>query len=396
MQINEIKNNENVLNLNNEAKPLVCLLNGEVLFPSGEFRKADLLIQDKEIIAIDEIDQGNIPEFSEIQVVDAANKYITTGLVDQHMHGGYGCNFNTASEDEIMTLVKNLPKHGVVAILPTIMTDSIENIKIQIEKIKNVKKQLTDDCAQVIGIHLEGPFLNSKNKGIHPEDEILIPNLKNLATVIDDEIKIVTFAPELDENFEFTKFLTSKGIISSAGHTNASAELIKEGQKYGIKQVTHLFNAMPKLHHREANVTTEALVNDEIYTEIIPDCVHVHPKMIELVLKIKPKNKVIFISDCLPLAHSKSDSVIFGKQEIFKKDNQAVNKDGVMAGSIKFLSDSCPLLKQQLGLKFEDFITFASTNPAKNLGISDDFKIEIGKSPKIVLWDKLTFETQLI
>ena len=221
-----------------------------------------------------------------IKIIDANNMIISPGLIDQHIHGGYDCDFNLSTEEEMVDFSTKLAAHGVTAILPTIMTAPEQVIKKQIETVKKAKSRLPG--TKFLGIHIEGPFLSLEYKGIHPEISIISPQVENFKKIEDAEIKVVTFSPDIDKDFKLTEYLSDKNIIPSAGHTGASAESIYFAQKHGLKQITHLFNAMAPLHHRNPGITGEALVNDSLYTEVIADGMHLDPIIIELILRAKP------------------------------------------------------------------------------------------------------------
>lgn len=313
----------------------------------------------------------------EVRYIDAKGLAITPGLIDQHIHGGYGVDFNKATVEDIAELAKNLLKHGITSVVATIMTDSEENIRKQINEISLYIENQPKNAAQIQGIHLEGPFLNPDFKGIHPDSQILLPTVSNYLKFDNKNMKIVSYAPEFDNNFEFAGYLSGKNIVLSAGHCNSAA---------GAKQVTHLFNAMPPLHHRNPGIIGEALTNDNISVEVIADNEHLHPTIINLILKAKPKSKIIFISDSLPLNRSLDDHIIFGGQEIFRRDEKAVNENGTFAGSLSFLDDN--LRKNTDKISFSDFLIFASQNPAKNLGLSTKGFIDRGFDADLVFWDE--------
>ena len=182
----------------------LLIKNIEVQNPFEESYISDILLADGSILDI-----GNNLHSDNAVIVNGENKIITPGLIDRHTHGGYGCNFNTCNEEELQTYLVNVQKHGITAVCPTIMTDSIAQINKQINLIKNVKS----NGAKILGIHLEGPFINPKKKGIHPEKYILKPNIENLDKIDTDFIRIMTYAPELDEDGSFLQELLRRNII---------------------------------------------------------------------------------------------------------------------------------------------------------------------------------------
>ncbi len=349
--------------------------------------KKNILVRDDKIIAIaDEILIG----IQNLNVIDANGCIVTPGLIDQHIHGGYGCDFNTAEVKDILNFLANLPKHGVTSLCATIMTDRPEKIREQINKVKEAKESAPETSAKIVGVNLEGPFINPEYPGIHTKELCIMPSVENYKLIEDDEIKLITLAPELDNGFELTEYLTDKGIIVSAGHTKADEITAGEAFKAGVKQVTHIFNAMPPLHHRKPGIAGSALVNDEFYVEVIADHNHLHPDLIKLILRSKPHDKVIIISDSLPLNQSEQDSMVFGGHAITKKGEVAVNKDDRFAGSLMFLDS---VIRKNLALAgFSRLLMYCSLNPARNLGLNNRAFIAENMFADLILWDKITFE----
>lgn len=247
--------------------------------------------------------------------------------IDIHTHGGFGVNFNNCSKDDILNFAQLAEKRNIVGFLPTLATDEIKKITNQIEKIIEAKDEQKNG-AKIIGIHLEACFLNPEKSGIHKKEYFLEPNVENWEKIFkkyEKDIKIVTLAPELDENNKLQKYLISKGIKVQAGHTKA--------ENLGLADsVCHIFNATPSIHHRENSLTLEALVDDNIYTEIIADTIHTSENALKLLFKAKPEDKILIISDSLPIANSNLNSINFCSQEILKNGK---NIEGTLAGSIQ-------------------------------------------------------------
>lgn len=375
----------------------LVIVNGTILNPGLNPKKENILIYKDKIIATSTNIPDDLPQKTNaIFIIDAQNSVITPGFIDQHIHGGYGCDFNNSSIEEMINLSQNLPQNGITSILPTVMTASENIINEQIRKIKIAKEKLPKNSTKFLGIHLEGPYLSSKYKGIQPESDILIPNINNFKRIEDQEIKIVSYAPELDNNFELTRYLSNKNIIPSAAHSAATSEEIKEAAKNGLRQITHLFNAMSPLHHRNPGIIGEALTNDDLYVEIISDGLHLDPIIIDIIIRTKPDSKIIFISDSLPLNNAKTESIIFGGQEIFRKNNKAVNQDGTLAGSLIFL-DSCVKNITNWNLSsFSNALKFSSLNIAQNLGKDDLGYIDKDKIADLIIWDNNQISITLI
>ena len=281
--------------------------------------------------------------------------YKTNLLVEQHFHGAFGVDFSVCESDEILFLARQILKHGIGGFYPTLVTDSVENIKRQVKRIKEAATRQTDDMAQILGIHLEGIFINPERKGIHDEALFLKPTIENYRLFEDDFIKIITLAPELDEGGVLRKYLSDKGVKVQAGHCS-DADLSH------CSGVTHLFNAMKGISHREASTSLSALINDDIYTEIIADGIHLSDDILNLVFKSKPEDKMILVSDSLPLASSDLTEMNFAGQKIFYDGKKATSAQGTIAGSTMVLDGIIKRLSFKNPDAFEKYVKMASDN----------------------------------
>lgn len=297
-------------------------------------------------------------------------------IIEQHFHGAYGVDFANCTVNEVLYLSEKLLFHGIGGFFPTLATDTVENIKRQIEVIKEAKNKQQENSAKILGIHLEGLFLNPEKKGIHDKNQFLELTIENFKLIEDDFIKIVTLAPELDKNFELTKYLKTKGIKVQAGHCVG-------GNLDECDGVTHLFNAMTPISHRGESTVLSALINDNLYTEIIADGVHLSDEALTLALKSKPKDKVILISDCLPITNSDKTEMDFCNKTIYYNGEKATDKDGTLAGSTTLLDKIIKRLLNK-GIDALDFIE----NSYNYHNIDIDGNIWWNKSNKIVAIEK--------
>ena len=291
----------------------------------------------------------------------------TAGLVEQHIHGAFGYDFMNCSVDEILEVSKMLLENGVTAFFPTIMTDDLSLIKKRIDIVKQAKQFQNKEMAQIIGVHLEGPFINPEKSGIHDKKYILPLNIDLYKQIEDDIIKIVTLAPELDTNSEFISYLKSKNVKVSCGHSLAV-------DLDNVNQVTHLYNAMGTFNHREPSTVVSAL-SSKIFVEIIADSKHISDEVLKLTFKQKEIDEIILISDALPLAHSDKKEVEFAGQKIFNKNGKLVNIDGTFAGSSMLLCDIIKNLVDKHIIKFEDAIKCTSSNLLKYHNISNTLNV---------------------
>lgn len=260
----------------------------------------------------------------------------TNLLVEQHFHGCYGIDFNLATVDEMLDVSAQIIKEGIGYIFPTLVTDTVENINRQVKVIQQAAERQTSDMAKICGVHLEGVFLNPQKKCIHDANLFFKPTVENLKKVENDFIKIITLAPELAEPEAFD-YLKTRGVKVQAGHCVG-------GNLSGCNATTHTFNGMKGVVHRGESTALSALINDDIYTEVIADGVHVSDEALKLLFKVKPMNKVILVSDCLSCTHSNIKEFDFAGSKIYFDGHEATSKEGTIAGSTKLLPDIVKIL----------------------------------------------------
>lgn len=286
-------------------------------------------------------------------------------IVEPHIHGAFGVDFNKASVEDVLFVVKKMLTYGIGGVFPTLVTDSVENIKRQISIIKQASELQKEDSAKILGIHLEGIFLNSNKKGIHNAEYFLPLTIENYKKIEDDFVKIITVAPELDEGL--LEYLSSKNIKIHAGHCEG-------GDLEYCSGVTHLFNAMKGITHRGRSTALSALIDDNIYTEIIGDGVHLSDEILKLIMKVKPLEKIILISDALPITYSNLKETMFADEIIYYDGVRAASKDGTIAGSTTLVPAIVKILASK-GLFKKQFIE----NPYSYYNISIDGEL---------VWDK--------
>lgn len=284
-------------------------------------------------------------------------------IIEQHLHGAYGVDFNKAGVDDIVALSYKLRKIGIGGFFPTLVTDSVENTKRQI----GIIKEAATKCSGILGIHLEGIFINSAKKGIHNPEHFLPLTIENFKKIEDDFIKIVTLAPELDEGL--IDYLKSKSIKVQAGHCTGWGD---------VDGATHTFNAMSGVTHRGISTALSALVNDNVYAEIIGDGIHVSDDALKLFFKSKPVDKVILISDALPITYSDLKETVFADSKIYYDGKSATSADGTIAGSTKLLPEIIKILGQK-GLFNPQFITntyrYHNLEPQGEIEWDDEFNV---------------------
>jgi len=291
----------------------------------------------------------------------------TLPIIEQHIHGAYGVDFNKAGVNDIIQLSRKLNNIGIDGFFPTLVSDSVDNTNKQIKVIKEAAKE----CKSILGIHLEGIFLNPLKKGIHNIEHFLALTVENYKKIEDDFIKIVTLAPELDEGL--IHYLKEKNIKVQAGHCIGwkDGNLKPDG-------VTHMFNAMSGITHREPSTALSAILDDSIYTEVIGDGIHVSDDALKLLFRTKPDDKIILISDSLPITYSDEKETVFANSKIYYDGRKATSKNGTIAGSTKLIPEIIKILgkKGMFNPKFiENSYTYHGIEPKGELIWDEDFNI---------------------
>ena len=283
-------------------------------------------------------------------------------IIDIHIHGGLGVNFNTSSCEEIKNLLKELKKRNITAICPTLVGDETAKLRERFKLFKKIKQDLKNDEAYIIGLHLEGTFLNPQKPGIQDAKVFMRPcieNFKKLTEGFEDIIKIVTLAPELDENGSLSNYLEERNIRAHAGHTLGN-------YKGNTSATTHHFNAMPPISHRGKNLALDCLLDSKTYCEIIADGIHTSDNMLKLFFKVKDKSKIIMISDALPAAGYNRE-VTFCSKKILPSGK---DENGTIAGSVMFLDEIIKSAVKRNIISLDDAEKYAFLNPLQHLNLS--------------------------
>jgi N-acetylglucosamine-6-phosphate deacetylase len=295
--------------------------------------------RDGNILAIN--DSSNNNENSKITTLDIQGDYLSLGGIDLQINGCLGLAFPDLTEKDLPFLKQicdYLWQQGVDGFCPTIVTTSPAKIQQSLQVIDcYLKKKQQQETAQILGVHLEGPFLNYEKRGAHPAEYLLPLTLDNLQMVIgkyDRLIKIITIAPELDETDTIVPYLHSRGIIVSLGHSQATAKQAKKAFDLGATMVTHAFNAMPSLHHREAGLLGEAIIDSRVYCGAIADGQHVSQTMLKILLQASNFERGIFlVSDALAPIGLPNGKYPWDSREIEVKNGTARLPDGTLSGT---------------------------------------------------------------
>lgn len=347
-------------------------------------------ILENHVLGFDEkfIQPVHLDEFNaaDAEVINAEGLYIAPGLIDVHIHGSGGKDTMEGTEEALKAMSSTIIKNGVTAFLATTMTMGYNGISRALDQIRNCMK-LQMPGAQLLGAHMEGPFINLQFKGAQNPEYVILPDWK-LVEEYRDVLKIVTVAPELMGAEEFIGKLKQNHIVVSMGHSGASYEEALKGVEAGISHCTHLFNAMTGVHHRNPGVATVALSSD-VTCEMIADNIHIHPGLYELVRKAKGTDRIVLITDCTEAGGMADGEYSLGGQPIIVKNGAARLKDGTLAGSVLNLNKGLHNFYKNTRCELHEVFRMATVNPARELGIFDKKgSIAAGKDADFFLMDK--------
>jgi N-acetylglucosamine-6-phosphate deacetylase len=367
----------------------ILLRRAAAVLPAGIADGTDILIRNGLISEISaDISTARIEREN---IFDLDGSKLFAGFIDVHNHGAVGVDVNTASAENLRSVGKFLARNGVTAWMPTFVPDASETYRKVISAIDEVMKIQADlPIAQIVGVHYEGVFANAQMCGaLRPEffKTFSGSELKDLPA-LSSGVHLTTFAPEIEGGIELVKELRKQNWIPSIGHTRADFDTLEKAFAAGARHVTHLFNAMTGVHHREIGVAGWALTKDEIFCEIIADRIHVHPQMLRFAQKNKPPDKLLLVSDSVaPTGLGDGEFELWGER-IAVVGGKTENERGSIAGSVITVLDA---VKNYLALGASEIEVsrMASANPAKLLGLENvRGAIETGKRADLVALDR--------
>ena len=300
--------------------------------------------------------------------IDATGKWLVPGFIDLQLNGGFGHDFTT-NPKTIWEVAAKLPQFGVTSFLPTIITSPLETIE-QAQAVINTKSAPdTPPLANVLGLHLEGPFLNPAKKGAHNADYIL-PPMPDVTAEWSPQtgVRLVTLAPEMPGALPMIKKLIANGVVVSAGHSMATFDEAMAGFNAGIRYATHLFNAMPPLHHRDPGLPGAALADERITIGLIPDGVHVHPALVKSVWQMAG-SRLNAVTDGMAALGMPDGSYDLGDYTVGVKNGEARLANGTLAGSIVQPPQMLTNLTTFTGASLKEILPTVTTIPAELLGM---------------------------
>ena len=350
---------------------------GKVFQEDGSFLEQTIYINDHRLV-----DKAEYQDDGE--VIDAEGLLVLPGLVDIHSHGAAGEDFSDGNPEGLKKILQYEKRCGITSYCPTSMTFPKERLRQIFASIKGAQ---TEEGAKVVGINMEGPFLDPVKKGAHVEEWIAAPDaafVRELNQDVDGLVRLVTLAPNMDGAEEFIKEMHEEVCIS-LGHTAADYDCASRAMKLGAHHVTHLYNAMQPFGHRAPGLIGAAMDDPECMVELICDGYHIHPSAIRAAFRMFGPERVILISDSMRATGMENGTYELVGQEVTVKDRKAVLKDGTLAGSATNLY-GCMCKAVEFGIPLEQAIMAATANPARSIGIFDRVgSIRIGKQADLLL-----------
>ncbi|MBQ9565253.1 MAG: N-acetylglucosamine-6-phosphate deacetylase [Synergistaceae bacterium] len=358
------------------------LKNGLVYRPDGVFTKGDVAMEG----GVFSIPAGfDAPDG---EAFDVEGLYLIPGLTDLHFHGCAGHDFSEGSEAAIRALADYEESVGVTAICPATMTLPEEDLL----RVAGAARSFPNETgAELVGIHMEGPFISEQKKGAQNPAHIRVPDVgffERVQGASGGLVKILSLAPELEGALDFIEAERGRTTLSLA-HTVCDYDTAKEAFERGARHVTHLYNAMPPIGHRNPGPIVAAVDRDDVDVELICDGVHLHPAVVRATLKLFGPERVLFVSDSMEATGMPDGRYELGGLPVVKTGRRAALSDGTIAGSVTNLMDCVRTAVREMGVPLETAVRCAAVNPARALGIEKRHgSIEPGKAANLVVLNR--------
>ena len=364
---------------------MIVLCANRLYTPQEEIQDPLLFIEDGLISAVSSRAQQEVPKHA--MVVDLTKDFtdaiLAPGFVDIHMHGGAGLDVMRASPAELPHLNKFLTTHGVTGYFPTTVAAPLDQTCRALEKLADaiaaasVSSNGNAAQARPLGIHLEGPFLSHKRRGVHPPEYLVEPTLEifeRLWQAAHGQVRIMTIAPELPGALEVIAEAARRNVCVSIGHSDAQLDAARAGVRAGARHATHTFNAMRPLDHRDPGILAEVLIDRQLTADIIADGIHVAPEVVHLFLQAKGVERAVLITDATAAAGMPNGTYQLGPIQVEVKDGRCT-MDGKLAGSVLTMDRAVRNVTRFAGWSLQHAVRAATLNPARAVGLGRSYGV---------------------
>jgi len=355
---------------------------GTIYTVGGPWQDAWLLVADGKIAGLG---QGQLPVIADAQEIELNGAALVPGLIDLHVHGALGRDAMEPDPQALVVMAGYYAQHGVTAFLASTITASREAIGVALANIGAVIQQDTGG-AQLLGAHLEGPFIDAERRGAHDITQIRLASTDEYEAYLrTGVIKLLTVAPEYPENQQLITSAVKHGITVALGHSRASYEQVCQAVVLGARQVTHLFNGMEPLHHRQPGMVGAALTQPALCCELIADLVHVSAPVLQLALRAKGTDGIVLVTDAMSGAGMPDGAYLLGGETVTVRAGMARIASGALAGSTLTLERGLSNMMRACQLTLAEALPMATANPARQLGLDRKGRIACGCDADLVV-----------
>jgi N-acetylglucosamine-6-phosphate deacetylase len=346
-----------------------------VYTPIEELDDAFVVTEDGRIAEISRREKTEIP--AGLKVVDFGDAILAPGFLDIHIHGGAGVDAMRAPASEVSRLGKFLASHGVTGYFPTTVAAPIDSTCAALERLADAIEAGESDgpnAARPLGIHLEGPFLSHKRRGVHPPENLVAPTVAifdRLWQAARGHVRMLTIAPELPGALEVIAEAAKRKVCVSIGHSDAEMPIAQQAARAGARHATHTFNAMRPLDHRDPGILGEVLGDDNLSADIIADGIHLSPPVVQLFLRAKGTERAVLITDAISATGMPDGRYQLGPIEVDVKDGKCTS-GGSLAGSVLTMDRAVRNVTQFAHWSLKDAVRAASLNAARAVGTMHD------------------------
>ena len=348
-----------------------AILARKVITPEAILPGGVVLVEGKKILEVGSRKQVKFDE-GEFQTIRCEEQTLVPGFIDVHIHGGGGRDVMEGSREALEVISAVLAKHGTTSFLATTVTASpITTIRA----VESLGKLMTEDTpgAKILGVHLEGPFISEKKRGVHPPEHIRKPSIRifdELFKISGSNIKLITIAPEVEGGLELIQDARSKGVRVSIGHSNATFQETTLAIDAGASHATHTYNAMREFNHRDPGILGAVLTDTRVWAEVIADGVHVDPAAINILLKCKGVRNVLLITDAISATDMPDGQYQLGSFVVKVSNGICRSPEGQLAGSTLTQDRALRNIIRWSGLPLEEAIYMLTQSPAKAIGVA--------------------------